>query len=520
MFAHEQAADSVEHAQQLSKTRFCWIINYLSDYDKFDFLFEPVQWQAHQAHVWPSQHQENGGTYLIPKYNYTEINRKHTAIPRIHSVPIIGIDHGNDNLPAVQQHTRYINDYLGTLRRILSKVTDEYVWVISSVCDYSNFDFTWHPSEWQQEMLHVFPSDEQVFGDTFYVHVPTFLAKTAKLALLEWFDTIHFVEDIIVPRKPMPIVSHAHDSQVDAVWLHDFQDPVVQFVRHTAVSNPPAINLWRTETKAITPLSIGASSVVVPREAKNFLKTQLYDYPTIDRSYAKSVTDAPLDIVFISNGESNAEQNWQHLLTVTKHAANRVIRIDGVVGRAQAYRAALFASDTDWAFCVFAKLKVDDKFDWNWQPDRMRQPASYIFYAKNPCNGLVYGHQALVVYNKRLVLETTEITNLDFTLSHKHDVVPVNSGTAQFNSDPWSTWRTSFRETLKLTHYLSSQPDVETEYRVNAWLEKASGPNANWCLLGAKDAVDYYESVNGEYAKLFLSFDWAWLRDFYNKKYS
>ncbi len=41
LFAHEQAADSVEHAQQLSKTRFCWIINYLSDYDTLDFLFEP-----------------------------------------------------------------------------------------------------------------------------------------------------------------------------------------------------------------------------------------------------------------------------------------------------------------------------------------------------------------------------------------------------------------------------------------------------------------------------------------------
>ena len=103
MFAYEQAANSIEHAQQLSKTRFCWIINYLSDYDKFDFLFEPVQWQAHQAHIWPSQHQENGGTYLIPKHSYTDINRTHTVITRTHSVPIIGIDHGNDNLPAVQQ---------------------------------------------------------------------------------------------------------------------------------------------------------------------------------------------------------------------------------------------------------------------------------------------------------------------------------------------------------------------------------------------------------------------------------
>jgi len=515
LFAHEQAADSIKHAQQLSKTRFCWIINYLSDYDTFDFLFEPVQWQAHQAHVWPSQHQENGATYLIPKHSHTEINRTHTAIPRIHSVPIIGIDHGNDSLPKVQQHTRYINDYLGTLRRVLSKVTDEYVWVISSVCDYSNFDFTWHPSEWQQEMLHVFPSDEQVFGDTFYVHVPTFLAKTAKLALLEWFDTIHFVEDIVVPRKPMPIVSHAHDSQVDAVWLHDFQDPVVQFVRHTAVSNPPAINLWRTETKAIIPLSIGASSVVVPREAKNFLKTQLYDYPTIDRSYAKSVTDAPLDIVFISNGESNAEQNWQHLLTVTKHAANRVIRIDGVVGRAQAYRAALFASDTDWAFCVFAKLKVDDKFNWNWQPDRLQQSKHYIFHALNPVNGLVYGHQAMIAYNKRLVMENNA-QGLDFTLEQEHEVVPVLSGVAEYAADAWTAWRTAFREVIKLQ---CNTTDVESQYRLGIWQRPGTGKFADASQQGALDAVTYYKSVKGNFTELRKTYEWHWLLTYYNLVY-
>jgi hypothetical protein len=43
----------------------------------------------------------------------------------------------------------------------LSKVTEEYCWVTADVCDYTNFDFTWHPSEWQADMLHVFASDDQ-----------------------------------------------------------------------------------------------------------------------------------------------------------------------------------------------------------------------------------------------------------------------------------------------------------------------------------------------------------------------
>ena len=67
IFPHERAVNNVEQAQQLSRTRYCWIINYLTDYTDFDFLYEPVPWESNQAHVWPSQHQENGGTWLVPK---------------------------------------------------------------------------------------------------------------------------------------------------------------------------------------------------------------------------------------------------------------------------------------------------------------------------------------------------------------------------------------------------------------------------------------------------------------------
>ena len=37
------------------------------DYSDFDFSWEPAPWEAHQTHIWPSQHQENSGTMLVPK---------------------------------------------------------------------------------------------------------------------------------------------------------------------------------------------------------------------------------------------------------------------------------------------------------------------------------------------------------------------------------------------------------------------------------------------------------------------
>jgi hypothetical protein len=81
------------------------------------------------------------------------------------------------------------------------------------------------------------------------------------------------------------------------------------------------------------------------------------------------------------------------------------------------------------------------------------------------------------------------------------------------------TWRTAFRETLKLKHFNSITPTVETEHRLDIWLTRAQGNYSNYCLDGARDAVEYYEEVGGDPAQLQLSFEWAWLRARYDAKY-
>ncbi len=443
---------------------------------------------------------------LVPKSGSTNINRDHAVLPRKHSVPVIGIDHGNGLNITCEQQTRYISDYLGTLRRILSRVNHEYVWVVSSVCDYTHFDFTWHPSEWQDRMLHVFASDRQKFGDTFYVHVPSFLEKSKDIKLLEWFDTLHFVEGISIPRLPMPVIEHDHDTHVEAIREHEFTTPLVMFSTGGSTRFEPTVCLWRELTKTVVPLTPGASIVIVPRETKNHMTRQVYDYPYIDKTFATG-TDPALDIVFIDNGEPNAEDNWKILLQTEAQKHNLIHRSSGVTGRVAAYHAAARLSTTPWFFAVFAKLQVRMDFDWSWQPDRMQEPKHYIFHAENPCNGLIYGHQAMIAYNRKLVLENSG-TGLDFTLDSAHEVVPVLSGTANYNETPWMTWRTAFREVLKLR---ASLPDVENEYRIRQWCQNTDSKNAIWSKHGADDALEYYDAVQGDLVELRKSYDWAWL---------
>jgi hypothetical protein len=509
LFVHECATSDIQHAQSLSRTRYLWIVDSRNDYSEFDWSWEPAPWQANQAHVWPSQHQANGGTWLVPKQGFEDVNRDHAVVPRQGTVFRLHIRHCGSSEEQGDMTTRFVSDYLGTLRRVLSRVDWQHCWVTADVCDYRHFDFTWHPSEWQQDMLHVFASDEQRFGDTFYVHVPTFLERSKDLALLEWYETLNFVEHIRVPRCAVPVCEHSLDSHVDAVWQHDFQTPMVQFGINGSLNRVPAMNLWRPDTRAIMPLTPGATRVVVPRDAKTALSTQLYDYPVIDRAYAGWGTDQPLDIVFISNGEHGAEHHWNILQNaLSKHGTrNRLHRVDGVNGRVAAYQAAAAQSQTPWFFAVFAKLQINQDFDWSWQPDCMQQAKHYIFHAYNPVNHLVYGHQAMIAYNVKLVM-ANQGQGLDFTLDDPHEVVPMISGTAYYDNDPWTCWRTAFRECIKLRHSL---PDVENEYRLAEWLSKGDGTNGHWSLRGAQDAVRYYEDVKGDFAEIKKSYEWAWL---------
>ena len=581
LFAHEQAADTIDHARQLSRTRYFWWINYLTDYTGFDFLYEPVPWESHQRHAWPSQWQKDAETYLVPAQGYSETNYRTNLIlkrlPDLYAwsvpdnfdtssfdwswhpdptepgyiyqfgtqhqrtggpqyivsgatdlkfcdqvkgsiksgaTPIVEINHMDGNagqVPGVISTVRYFDNYKDILTRIANTCEHEYIWIVSSCCDYTTFDFSWHPELWQNTMLHVFASSGEKFGDTFYMHVPSFKRRIAQFELLDWYD-VNFVGPG-VPRRPLPVIQHTLDTHVEAVKTMDWPGPLAVFsTDDSAVGAVPTVPLWREKTKTIVPLSAGASKVIVPKTAVPYIKRQAYDYPYIDRTQRHMLMDPLLDIVFIDNGEPNAEQNYTHLKWAAERANTiKIHRSSGVNGRVAAYQAAARLSTSPWFFAVFAKLRVSPQFDWTWQPDRLQEPKHYIFHAVNPINGLTYGHQAMIAYNKELVLNNPGI-GLDFTLDSEHEVVPILSGTAEYADSAWSAWRTAFREVLKL----KGNNDVESQYRLNKWLTGSKDYilNAEYSIWGAEDAVEYYDAVDGDFAELKKSYDWTWLASY------
>jgi hypothetical protein len=514
---YNSGADSVklETAQYATArpTKKHWTVP--AGVEPVDQSWHPNPFDPPYIYQFGTQHQRTGGpVYTVSGATDIKYVDQIRATTNRVATAVYEIDHLCGNAGKIANTTktvRYFDNYRDTLIRIAKSIGDqhEFVWICSSICDYTNFDFSWHPEQWQATMLHVFASNEQKFGDTFFMHVPSFAARAEKKALLEWYD-VNFVE-VRVPRRNMPVIVHDADSHVDAVKNTEWAGPLATFTNHDYVTgNLATVPLWREETKTIVPVSTGAGTVVVPRTAVPYIKTQLYDYPYIDKTQ-RILSDTPLDIVFISNGEINANVYFDHL-AYTAYEANHkncIHHVSGVNGRVAAYQEAARQSTTPWFFAVFAKLEVTRDFDWSWQPDRMQQAKHYIFHAYNPVNGLVYGHQAMIAYNKKLVLENTG-QGLDFTLDQPHEVVPIVSGTAMYHESDWMCWRTAFREVLKLK---ASLPDVESEHRLNRWLTVDTTPG-EWSRKGAEDGVEYYDSVSSDFDALKKSYEWEWLASY------
>jgi hypothetical protein len=524
--------DTINRCINRASNNLCWILNSELDYTNFDFNYYPNPWQMKMVHVFGTQWSHWGTTFMVNRETFSTDTKYINIIEHLSNLNFIKnstamatnvlydvyyIDHGNTPNLSVENVVPYDTDYLTTFKNILAKLPEKkehYIWIASTVCDYEGFDFTYICDPFAREQLHVFPSDKQKFGDTFLVNVNKLRELINDMESLKNYDKINFNQHMRTKRLTPPTIVTEFDTHVASV-MQDFDFPYAVFVTEdnkdiVAVEEEP-MSLWDRESKNILITSTGGTRIIVPKEAKQYVETQLYDYPYI-KTASRIAKSNPLDIVFLSNGESCADENYEHLLKATKGLPNRIVRVDGVNGRVEAYHAAAEASNTPWMFTVFAKLKVNTKFDFNWQPDRLQIPKHYMFLAKNPVNGLIYGHQGMIAYNKEMTLNNPGY-GLDFTLDSPHETIELLSGIATYNTDDWSTWRTAFREVIKL-----KKEDSEiSNSRLEAWLTKATGDFAQSSLEGAKDGIDYYNEVDGKTDKLKLSYEWAWLRERFSK---
>ena len=387
-------------------------------------------------------------------------------------------------------------------------INTEHFWFFSNFVDIKGIDLDYIPEQHERDQIHVWYTTHPMGGlnqEGNVMLIPTrkFEEHMYDLKFLRDYKDINYHGHPTLFQRPIP---KTHFKLKDPIGAYNTDKSLYKWMINIDIKDNELPNFYPSFWEDVKMYSWGETKdiMLVPgdKEIKKF-----YD---IDRSvhFEMQYNIKPMDIIFLSYDEPNAEENWQKL----KSRFPRAKRSHGVKGRTLAYHTAATMSETDYFFAVFPTIEIADDFDFGFQPDRLREACHYIFHCKNPVNGLEYGHRAVILYNKHLCLSTIH-PSLDFTLSQPHTVVPELCGISHFNTTPEISWRVAFREVIKLCEMKLT---VESQYRLKKWCELGKGPYALLVQKGALDAVKYYEENKHDKHALMLSYELDWLKEKFN----
>lgn len=200
------------------------------------------------------------------------------------------------------------------------------------------------------------------------------------------------------------------------------------------------------------------------------------------------------DIVFISYQELNAEENWQKL----KSRFPMAMRVHGVKGIHQAHITAAKQCFTKMFWVVDGDAEILDSFDFSYEVSKNQLSTVHVWRSRNPINDLEYGNGGVKLLPRQLTIDMdTTRTDMTTSISNHFKAVQEVSNITSFNTDPFNTWRSAYRECAKLAgKVIDRQKNDETEHRLNVW-----------CTVGADRPYGKYALDGATSGKLF---GWQW----------
>ena len=219
------------------------------------------------------------------------------------------------------------------------------------------------------------------------------------------------------------------------------------------------------------------------------------------------------DIVFISYNETDADKNYDNLLKRYPHAK----RVHGVKGIHNAHIEAAKLCNSEMFFVVDADAEIIDNFEFDYyvpQYDPTGKQSVHVWKSQNPINGLIYGYGGVKLLPTQMTIDM-DTSMPDMTTSISKYFKPVNriSNITKFNTDAFSTWRSAFRECVKLSSKtIKGQLDEETEFRLNAWCSRGKDkPFGDAAISGAIHGKKYGEYAANNLEALNKINDFEWL---------
>jgi hypothetical protein len=159
---------------------------------------------------------------------------------------------------------------------------------------------------------------------------------------------------------------------------------------------------------------------------------------------------------------------------------------------------------------------IDSNFKFNYQVARWDRETVHVWRSVNPINDLVYGYGGVKLFPTELTLNMdTSKPDMTTSISSKFKAVQEISNVTGFNTDSFNTWKSAFRECVKLSsRVIDRQKDDETQTRLQTWCTKgADRPFGKYAIDGAKAGALFGARNKGNLEMLKNINDFDWLKE-------
>ena len=526
---------SEEEGRTKTKNNWFWVIDPdVEVLDDFNFDFVPDVWDEGKPHVWQKLNPVTGrqydysGVMLCPKVAQTKGRPKYMREPACtqREYPVYHL-----------QPNDYKDGLNDVYERLAHQSSSDMYWVVDAFTQiHEDFDFSYYPTQWDKKNVHVFQNDAGDYVNVRLVPRNTFLNNkyTDKDIANNSFEHLKQINTIASNKPKWPVIhlqsleksefiNAIKDQESPFVWTIDPDVKVDQSVLDTGftpvITDVNKVHAWQRSNPVNGKVHAYGGLRLWPTDAdySNLTSAELKLNRIKNIQYVREVgcITEPFDIIYLSYKEPYAETNFRklqdHIRTISPTL--KLIWIRDTEGIFNAHKLASTRVDSKMFWVVDADAEVSADFSFDYIPDVYDEEVVHVWASKNPINDLEYGYGGLKLFPTEMVREATS-WGLDFTtgLSSRFKAMPQVSCTTKFNTDAFSTWRSAFRECVKLT----LNEDSESSERLEAWLN--TGGNADFveeAQQGALEGNTYAQDNKDDISALDKINDYDWLKEKY-----
>jgi MoaA/NifB/PqqE/SkfB family radical SAM enzyme len=352
-------------------------------------------------------------------------------------------------------HNDYIRSYSkwstveDTLHFWRDKVIQHPKWKIILAVTISVYSLEAFPNlfDWWQDYTKVLPESKHNIAYQILTH-PTYLAPS------------------IMSEEDVNFFRHGHNLKIINYFnsLNHNEKNINDFIQYNSL----------LDKKRVSDLSS-----VFPQTAKKIIQAENIVHKELG-----------FDIVFISYQEEEADKNFADLQGHYPHAK----RVSNIKGIREAHKEAAKIATTDFFFTVDGDNRFNESYKLN-IPENLDNNTVYVWRCKNAVNGLVYGNGGLKLWSKKTFNEElTTFNDHAMNATKTYKVVNDLVTTTYFNTSAFASWRSGFREAVKLSDNIQNEKDTVSKSRLESWVNQGQDQEyGNECIEGAKKGADFFK---------------------------